>query len=83
MFKMGVRKILGYDIYFDIGLTVLMMVSLSGTFSGMIIALLIGLIISVTLLLLRKCIGMERYEKFRTPSNKIDYQWVRYPGWFV
>lgn len=83
MFKLGTKKVLGYDVYFDISLTVLLMITLSGTFSGMVIALLAGLTISVVLLVLRKFIGLERYEPIRLPNGRQKYIWVSYPGWFT
>lgn len=83
MFKLGTKKVLGYDIYFDIALTVLLMISLSGTFSGMVIALIAGLTISITLLILRKFIGLERYEPIRLPNGRQKYVWVFYPGWLT
>lgn len=83
MFKLGTKKVLGYDVYFDITLTILLMITLSGTFSGMVIALLAGLFISIVLLITRKLIGLERYEPVRLANGRQKYIWVAYPGWLT
>ena len=83
MFKLGLRKVLGYDIYVDIALTVLLMMMLSGSFDGVMVALVSGLLISIILLILRKFIGYERYEDYAFDDGKVKTIWVRYPGWIA
>ena len=44
VFKLGIRRVISYDLAFDVAITAVLMVSLAGTFSGMMAALLGGLI---------------------------------------
>ena len=81
MYKMGLRRVLGYDLYVDVALTILLMMIFSGSFSGMVVALIAGLVISIVLLILRKFIGYEKYEEEWTGTG-YNSGWVRYPGWF-
>lgn len=82
MFKMGLRRVLGYDLFVDVSLTVLLMMMFSGSFSGMVVALMSGLVISVVLLVLRKFIGYEKYEE-RYVNNTYHSDWIRYRGWIA
>lgn len=81
MFKLGLKRVLGYDLYVDIALTAILMFLFAGSFSGMVVALIGGLIISIVLLVLRKLIGMERYEDYTFDNGKTETVWVRYSGW--
>ena len=53
LFKFGVRKVINYDIYVDLFVTVLLMFLLAGTFSGMMAALTAGTIVSVLLFFMK------------------------------
>tara|TARA_R100000781_G_C4072438_1_gene124916 strand:+ start:330 stop:644 length:315 start_codon:yes stop_codon:yes gene_type:complete len=72
--KLGVKKVLGYDILIDIGITSLLMWSLAGTYSGMMAALIGGLIVSVILFAMRKTMPREelrlRFNKVNVYKNK-------------
>ena len=57
--KLGVKKVLGYDILIDIGITSLLMWSLAGTYSGMMAALIGGLIVSIVLFIMKKTMVRE------------------------
>ena len=49
LFKFGIRRVITYDIFFDVAITAILMVSLAGTFSGMMAALFGGLLVSIVL----------------------------------
>ena len=80
MIKMGFRRVLAYDLYVDIGLTILLMVMFSGSFSGMVVALLTGLLVGIVLLVCRVLFGTEKYEEVRLPNGRIKGHWVKYKG---
>ena len=66
--KLGVKKVLGYDILIDIGITSLLMWSLAGTYSGMMAALIGGLIVSIVLFIMKKTMVRE---ELRLNNRKI------------
>ena len=82
MYKMGIKKVLAYDLYVDVGLTILLMMIFSGSFSGMVVALIGGLALSIILLILRKFIGYTKYEMWFDENERQREGWVNYPGWF-
>ena len=53
LYKMGMARVLAYDIYVDIASTAFLMYVFSGTLGGMIAAMAGGLFISITLLFLK------------------------------
>jgi len=53
------RKVIGLDVFFDIGITVALMIMFAGTFSGMAAAMIGGLSVSITLLVMRKTMTHE------------------------
>ena len=59
MLKLGMRKVISYDIATDITITTVLMYSLSGTYSGMMAALVGGLFVSITLLLMKRLMVRE------------------------
>ncbi len=59
-FKLGIRKVLGYDAIVDIAFTGLLAWMLAGTFSGMMTALIGGAVLSIFLLITKKFLGYER-----------------------
>lgn len=75
MLKIGLRKVLGYDVYVDIGCTLFLLYAFQGTATGMITATLAGLFLSIILYLFKLCIGYERYEEI----NEQESDWVYYP----
>ena len=60
LFKFGVRKVITYDIFFDVVITVLLMLALAGTFSGMMAALFGGLIVSVVLFIMKRTMRHDK-----------------------
>ena len=58
-FKLGIRKVLGYDAAVDIVATVMLLWMFEGTYSGMIAASFGGLVISVELWILKRHLGYE------------------------
>ncbi len=61
IFKLGdIRRVLYFDIYIDLGTTVLLTILLSGTASGMFTALIAGAMISVILYVLKRTIGYDK-----------------------
>lgn len=54
------RRILWLDIPIDIFVTALLMSLLAGTYSGMMAALVGGLVFSITLWIMKLCMGYER-----------------------
>ena len=67
--KLGIKKVIGYDIVIDIGITSLLMYSLAGTYSGMMAALIGGLIVSVILFIMRRTLPRE---ELRLKFNKVS-----------
>lgn len=59
-FKIGIRKVLGYDVFVDVAFTSLLAWMLAGTFSGMMSALIGGAVLSVFLFVAKKFLGYER-----------------------
>lgn len=73
--KISILRVLGYELWIDIVLSIALFFVFIGTTSGAIIAVLGGAFISVTLAILKKIIGFERFD-FRTR------QWVYHaPKW--
>jgi hypothetical protein len=58
--KMGIKRVLGYDIYFDIFLSILLGIVFHGTQGGMMLAIVAGIMISVVLRITRWFIGYEQ-----------------------
>lgn len=67
VFKLGIRRVISYDLAFDIAITAVLMVSLAGTFSGMMAALLGGLIVSVTLYIMKRTMVREQLAVVKEP----------------
>ena len=68
LFKFGVRKVITYDIFFDVLITFFLMVVLAGTFSGMMAALLGGLIVSVVLFVMKRTMRHEKLTLVKTKT---------------
>lgn len=62
LFKFGVRKVINYDIFFDVVITAVLMLALAGTFSGMMAALFGGLIVSVVLFIMKRTMRHQKLE---------------------
>ena len=78
--KIGIRKVINYDIFFDIIITSILMYSLAGTYAGMMAALVGGLIVTIVLLGLKMTMDREKLtftKSFKPPF--IHAQWTRVP----
>lgn len=58
--KMGIKRVLGYDIYFDIFLSIMLTIVFHGTQGGMMLAIIAGITISIVLRVTRWFIGYEQ-----------------------
>lgn len=74
MVKVGLRKVLGYDVYVDIGCTFALIIMFNGTVTGMISATLAGVILSIFLFISKLIIGFEKYIEVNG-----EYTWVYHP----
>lgn len=68
-FKLGVRKVINYDIFFDVLITGILMFSLAGTVSGMTGALVGGLIVSAILYTMKRTMIRERLTVVKEPQT--------------
>ena len=58
--KMGIKRVLGYDVYFDIFLSIMLTIVFHGTQGGMMLAIIAGITISIVLRVTRWFIGYEQ-----------------------
>ena len=72
LFKFGIRRVITYDIFFDVAITATLMFTLAGTFSGMMAALFGGLIVSVVLFVMKRTMRHERLSLVRV--SKLPYR---------
>ena len=72
--KIGMKRVLNYDIIVDVVSTLALIFMFAGTFAGMMAAILGGAIISIVLFILKKTIGYEK------PIRKgFKVRWVNVP----
>jgi len=79
--KLGIRKIIHYDIFFDIVITSILMYSLAGTYAGMMAALIGGLLVTIVLFGLKMTIDREKLQftmSFKPPF--IHANWITIPA---
>jgi membrane protein CcdC involved in cytochrome C biogenesis len=83
-FKLGVRKVINYDIFFDVLITGILMFSLAGTVSGMTGALIGGLIVSAILYTMKRTMVREQLVVVKEPKafiketiNVPTFKWVK------
>lgn len=74
LFKLDIRKVLAFDIFVDIGASVLLIVMFAGTFAGMMAAVIAGAIISIALYCMKKLMGCKKPQR-----NGFRWQWVNVP----
>lgn len=77
-YKIGIRKVINYDIFFDIVITSILMYSLAGTYAGMMAALVGGLMVTIVLYGLKQT--MDREKLTFTTMKKPPFmkaQWTR------
>lgn len=78
-FKMGIKRVAGYDLYIDLFLTWLLMMLFHGTQAGMVIAIIGGLMISVMLRVLRWGIGYQRLGVYKCKYKLAPFFTVNAP----
>jgi len=79
VFKLGIRKVINYDIFFDIAITAVLLASFAGTFSGMFAAMIGGLIVSIVLFVMKRTMRHEQLMLVKTnsfPYRKITWVMV-------
>jgi len=68
IFKLGVRRVINYDITFDILITGFLVYALAGTYAGMMAALMGGLMVSIILFVMKRTMNREVLGIIRTPN---------------
>ena len=77
LFKFGVRKVIHYDILFDVLITALLMYALAGTYGGMMAALTGGLIVSIVLFIMKRTLpGRQKLSVVRV--SKFPYRKIKW-----
>lgn len=76
MIKIGLKKVLGYDIYVDLICTFFLMYLFRDSVTGLIVAVMGGLALSVMLMFCKAMIGYSRFEEI--PGTE-EEDWVDYP----
>jgi hypothetical protein len=79
LLKMNFWKVLGFDIYVDIGATVLLMYLYMGTLGGMIAGMVGGLQVSIILLIVKKLWG-HMSPAITRDGFKFSITWTPVPG---
>ncbi len=69
--RMNLKRIAGYALAWDIGLTSLLTFMFIGTFAGMVTGMAAGLIISVFLTIVKKTAGAERLKLVRAKEDAL------------
>lgn len=69
IFKLGVRKVIAFDIPVDIAITSFLVMMFAGSYAGMVAALIGGLFVSVVLFVLRKTIARDEPTIVTEPVN--------------
>lgn len=75
-FKFGFKKVINYDVFFDVFITAVLLYTFQGTYSGMAAAMFGGLVVSVLLFALKRVLPHERLSLMRT--HKFPYRKI---GW--
>ena len=75
------RKLLGFDIFLDTFVTIILMVAFAGTFSGMMAAIVGGIGFSLALGATKKIYGYKKLTVIHTPDHFWpSLQWVVISG---
>lgn len=72
LFKFGIRKVITYDIFFDILITGFLLWSFAGTYSGMMAAMFGGMLVSIVLYVMKRTMRHEVFSLVKT--NKFPYR---------
>lgn len=75
LLKIGIRKVLAYEVTVDIIVTVALLVLFSGTLTGIVAATFAGLLFSIIMYVSKLILGYEKYE-YNPQTRKSE--WVRY-----
>lgn len=74
LIKLNIKRVLGYDVLFDVACTVILVTSFAGTVTGMAAAMIAGVMISIMLGIAKLLFGYERLER-----HGLHIRWVCYP----
>ena len=74
--RMNLRRIAGYALYWDVGITALLTFLFIGTFAGMVTGMAAGLFVSIFLTIIKKTAGAERLK-----MRRVDGEIVAKPRW--
>lgn len=75
--KMGIKRVLGYDLLFDIFMSVVLIIVFHGTQGGMMLAIIAGIVISVALRVARWIVG---YEQIGWVTKKVTFKVAIFSG---
>lgn len=71
MSRMNLRRIAGYALFWDIGLTGLLTFLFIGTYAGMVTGMLAGVLISMFLTIVKRTAGAERLKLVRRKDESV------------
>tara|TARA_S200000501_G_scaffold313411_1_gene304866 strand:- start:14327 stop:14614 length:288 start_codon:yes stop_codon:yes gene_type:complete len=80
LFKFGIKKVIHYDIFFDIAITGFLLFSFAGTYSGMMAAMFGGMLVSIVLYVMKRTMRHEKFTSIKTdsfPYRRFGWQEVR------
>ena len=69
--RMNLKRVAGYALAWDVGLTALLTWMFIGTYAGMVTGMLAALIISIFLTAVRKTVGAERLRLHRAKDQAL------------
>jgi len=72
-YKLDIKKVLGYDVLFDLTATAGLALLFQGTYSGMVVAMVAGLLVSLIMIALKRRVG---YKKLQFVDRKL--QWIEH-----
>ena len=74
LFKLDIKKVLAFDVFVDIGASLLLIVMFAGTFAGMMAAVIAGSIISIVLYIIKRMLGFKKLSR-----KGLRMVWVNVP----
>ena len=69
--RMNLRRVAGYALAVDVGITALLTFLFIGTYAGMVTGMLAGVIVSLFLTIVKKTAGAERLGLHRTSDQAV------------